>query len=598
MSIRTLTGIVVAFVALLIAQAVGGEPQGYDIVVANGRIVDGTGNPWFYGDIAIRGDRIAAVGKIKDEPARRRIDAKGMVIAPGFIDMLGQSEYNLLIDPRAESKVFQGITTEVTGEGGSIAPLNQYILKESAPFLNHFKLTVDWRTLGNYFRRLERRRSAINIATYVGATQVREFVLGSENRAPNAAELERMRKLVAQAMEDGAVGLSTSLVYAPAFYAKTEELIELARVAARYGGIYATHMRNESSSIMSALDEAIRIGREARIPVEIFHLKVAGKANWGKMAEVIAKIEEARAAGVDVTADQYPYIAGATSLSATVPPWAHEGGTKQLITRLKDPATREKIKREMRSPSDAWENFYLAAGGGDGIMIASVLNKELKKYEGMRVSEAARTMGRPDDLDALFEVLIGDNGQTGAIYFLMSEDDIKLAMKQPWLSVGVDHGAVATTGPLSEGRAHPRGYGSFPRILGRYVREQGVLSLEEAVRKMTSFPANRVGLADRGLLKPGFFADVVVFDPGRIIDLATFEDPGRLSRGVSFVLVNGQVVLDGGVQTKAFPGRPLRGPGYSIPEPAQQKAEPKKTKTPTKSRRNQPAKKRKPRSRE
>lgn len=573
----------------MIAQSVAGEPQGYDIVVSNGRIIDGTGNPWFYGDIAIRGDRIAAVGKVKNGSARRRIDARGMVIAPGFIDMLGQSEYNLLIDPRAESKVFQGITTEVTGEGGSIAPLNQYILRESAPFLNHFKLTVDWRTLGNYFRRLERSRSAINLATYVGATQVREYVLRNENRAPNAAELERMRKLVAQAMEDGAVGLSTSLVYAPAFYAKTEELIELAKVAARYGGIYATHMRNESNSIMAALDEAIRIGREARIPVEVFHLKVAGKANWGRMRDVINKIEDARAAGVDITADQYPYVAGATSLSATVPPWAHEGGTKQLIARLKDSATREKIKREMRSPSDAWENFYLGAGGGDGIMIAGVLNKELKRYQGMRVSEVARSLGKPDDLDALFELLIGDNGQTGAIYFLMSEDDVKLAVKQPWVSVGVDHGAVATTGPLSESLAHPRGYGSFPRILGRYVREQGVLSLEEAVRKMTSLPANRVGLAERGLLKPGYFADVVVFDPARIGDLATFEEPNRLATGVSYVLVNGQVVLDDGKQTKALPGRSLLGPGHvTLEPPAQQKAEPKKTRTTKKNRRNQP----------
>jgi dihydroorotase/N-acyl-D-amino-acid deacylase len=482
--------------------------------------------------------------------------------------MLGHSEVNLLIDPRAESKVFQGITTEVTGEGGSIGPINDYILKEMEPVIKKFNLTIDFRTIGEYFARLERTPPAINIATYVGATQVRQYVLGDEDRAPTAAELDEMRKLVAQAMEDGAVGLSTSLVYAPAFYAKTEELIELAKVASRYGGIYATHMRNESNAIMPAIDEALRIGREARIPVEIFHLKMAGKQNWGKMAEVIKKIEEARARGLDVTADQYPYVAGATALSASIPPWAHEGGTQKLIERLKDPATREKLKKEMRTPTSEWENFYLGAGAGEGILVARVLKEELMKYQGKRVSEVARMMNKADEIDALFDLVIADAGQTGAIYFLMSEDDVKLAMKQPWLSIGVDHGAVATTGPLSEGRAHPRGYGSFPRILGKYVRDERVITLEEAIRKMTSLAANRVGLAERGLLKPGYFADVVVFAHNLTSDISTFEDPNRLSTGMRFVLVNGQSVIDGGKQTMARPGRPLRGPGYKPPRPA------------------------------
>ena len=548
--------------AASLATALSGQTEGYDIIIMNGRVVDGTGNPWFYGDVAIRGDRIVKIGHIGTARARRRIEARGMIVAPGFIDMLGQSEMSLLIDPRAESKVFQGVTTEVTGEGGSAAPLNDYTLKESEPFLTHFKLTADWRTLGEYFARLERSHAAINLATYVGATQVRQYVLHDENRAPTPAELEQMKKLVADAMEDGAVGLSTSLVYAPAFYAKTEELIELAKVAASYGGVYATHMRNESNSIMPAIDEAIRIGTEANIPVEIFHLKMAGKPNWGKMSEVVTKIEAARARGVDITADQYPYVAGATSLGAAVPPWAHEGGTAKFIERLKDPMTREKLKLEMRAASDKWENFYLGAGGGEGILIASVLNRDLAQYEGKRINEIARMMNKSDELDALFDLLIADNAQTSMIVFLMSEGDVNLALRQPWVSVGTDHEAVALTGPLAEGKAHPRGYGSFPRILGRYVRDEHVITLEDSIRKMTSLAANRVHLTDRGLLKPGYFADVVVFNPQRIHDVATFEDPNRLSVGMRYVLVNGQVVISAGKQTTALPGRPLRGPGY------------------------------------
>ncbi len=550
----------------LLAPSPSAQVEAYDIIIMNGRIIDGTGNPWFYGDVAIRGDRIVRVGRVGPARARRRIDARGLIVAPGFIDMLGQSEVNLLIDPRAESKVFQGITTEVTGEGGSPAPMNDYILKELEPSLKHFNITADWRTLGEYFSRLERSHPAINLATYVGATQVRQYVLHDENRAPTAAELDQMRKLVAEAMEEGAVGISTSLVYAPAFYAKTEELIELAKVASRYGGVYASHMRNESNSIMSALDEAVRIGTEANIPVEIFHLKMAGKPNWGKMRDVIARIEAARARGLDITADQYPYVAGATSLGAAVPPWSHEGGTARFVERLKDPATREKLKQEMRAPSNTWENFYLGAGGGEGILISSVLNRELAKYEGKRINEVARMMGprdgKLDELDALFDLLIADNAQTSMIVFLMNEEDVKLALKQPWVSVGVDHGAVALSGPLAEGKAHPRGYGTFPRILGHYVRDEHVLSLEEAIRKMTSLAANRVHLVDRGLLKPDFAADIVVFDPQQIRDVATFEDPNRLSTGMQYVLVNGTPVVSAGNQTNALPGRPLRGPGY------------------------------------
>jgi len=530
----------------------------YDLIISSGRIVDGTGNPWFYGDVGIRGDRIRRIGDLRLAETKRRIDASGLIVAPGFIDMLGQSELNLLIDPRAESKLFQGITTEVTGEGGSAAPLNDYIVSQLEPMLKHFKLTADWRSLGEYFRRLERGRSAINLATYVGATQVRQCILHDDNRPPSASELDQMKDLVARAMQDGAVGVSSSLIYAPAFYAKTDELVALARVAAKYGGVYASHMRNEGNSEMQAIDEAITIGREAGIPVEIFHLKVAGKQNWGKMADVIKKIEDARVNGIDITADQYPYTAGATSLGASIPPWAHEGGTDQFIARLKDPATREKLKQEMRAASSQWENLYLGSGGGQGIRVPSVLNRSLSTYEGKRVSEIARMMGKTDEIDALMDLVIADRDQVGAIYFMMGEDDVQLAMKQPWVSVGTDFPATCTTGPLAEGNAHPRGFGSFPRILGHYVRDLKLMRLEDAIRKMTSLAANKVHLEGRGLLTPGAFADAVVFDEKQIIDAASYEDPNHLSLGMRYIVVNGQVEVDAGRQTSALAGRPLK----------------------------------------
>ncbi len=539
--------------------------QDYDLIIANGRVVDGAGNPWFYGDVAVRGDRIAAIGRLQDAKARRRIDAKGLVVAPGFIDMMGQSEWNLLIDPRAESKVFQGITTEVTGEGGSIAPLNDYQLDQQKEFIQHYKVTVDWRTLDQYFDRLKRTPPAINLATFVGAAQVRQYVLRDENRTPTPAELDEMRKLIDQAMRDGALGITTALIYPPGSYAKTEELIELAKVAGRHGGVYATHMRNEGDNILTALDEALRIGREANLPVEIFHIKAAGKRNWGSMAAILQKIEDARKQGLDVTADQYPYTAGSTALSSCIPPWAAEGGIDKLLARLKDPTTRRRLKEEMHKPYPDAENLYIGAGGGDGILIANVLDRSLEKYEGKRLSEVARMMSQPDELDALLDLVIADKGNTAAIYFMMSEDDVRLAMKQPWIGVCCDSEAHALTGPLAEGKPHPRCYGSFPRILGRYVREQGVLRLEDAIRKMTSRSASRVHLVDRGALRPGYFADIVVFDAAQIADVATFESPSQHSVGMQYVLINGQVVINEGKQTDARPGRGLRGPGYYSP---------------------------------
>lgn len=523
--------------------------------------MDGAGNPWFQADIGIQGDRIAAVGRLDGKTARRVLDARGLYVTPGFIDMLGQSEFNLLVDPQARSKIKQGITSEITGEGDSTAPVNARLAELAKPFFDHFHLKLDWQTLGQYFARLERQGMGINLGTYVGATQVRAYVLDSENRAPTPVELEQMKSLVEAAMRDGALGLSTALVYSPAFYARTEELIELARVAARYGGIYATHMRNESMEVLQALDEATRIGREAQIPVEIFHLKVAGKPNWGKMPAVVERIEQARASGVDITADQYPYIAGYTSLDASLPPWVHEGGREKMLARLKDPETRARIKQDVEAGPKGWENFYWLSGGASGVMVAGVLNPALLPLQGKTVSQIAAEP-KKEPLETLFDIIVEDNGQTGAIYFLMSEEDVRAALRQPWVSLGLDAGAVRTEGPLAESRPHPRAYGSAARWLARYVRDERLLALEQAVRKMTSLAAQRVNLTDRGMVKPGFFADLAVFDLARIRDPASFEDPARYAEGFRYVLVNGRLALDNGEFTGALGGRVLRGPGW------------------------------------
>jgi dihydroorotase/N-acyl-D-amino-acid deacylase len=548
---------------LLAGSLLAQQTPTYDVLIRNGRVVDGSGNPWFYADIGIIGDRIAFIGTAdKDVTAKKTVDAKGLVVAPGFIDMLGQSEVNLLIDKQALSKITQGVTTEVTGEGASIAPLNERLVNEAKPFTEHFHIELDWRTLDEYFNRLEKQGAGVNLATFVGATQVRQMVIGDDDRPPTADELKQMREMVDDAMSDGALGISTSLIYAPAFYAKTDELIELAKVAAAKGGAYATHMRNESDHENAAIDEALRIGKEANIPVEIFHLKVAGKQNWGKMKDVVAKIDAARAAGIDVTADQYPYPAGATSLGAAIPPKYHDGGTDKFVARLKDPAIRQQIKADLARTDDTdFEKLYLGSGGASGVLILGVLNPELKQYEGKTVAQVAQAQGK-DPVDALMDLVIADRDNVGAAYFMIGEEDIRTAMQQPWVSVGTDFGAVNTTGPLAESKAHPRAYGSFARILGKYVREEKVLRLEDAIRKFTSLAAQRVKLDNRGLLRPDYYADITIFDPATVADVATFEDPNRVSKGISYVLVNGVVEVDGGKVTGNVGGRPLRGPGY------------------------------------
>jgi N-acyl-D-amino-acid deacylase len=483
-------------------------------------------------------------------------------VAPGFIDMLGQSETTILVDPRLPSKIFQGITTEITGEGGSAAPLSDSIIANDRPGYEHYKVNPDWRTFRQYFARLEKQGMGINLASYVGATQVRRMVLGDADVRPTPEQLEKMKALVRDAMRDGAVGFSTSLMYAPAPYAKTEELIALASEASKFGGIYASHLRNESDSALDAIDEAVRIGREAHIPVEIWHFKTAGKANFGKMPDLVARVNKARAEGIDVEADTYAYTAWFNSMSAFIPAWAHDGGDAKLIERLKDPAMRARIRKDMETPSKDWDNEWDEITGPQDVMISVVQNPELKKFQGKGLSEVAQIMGK-DPIDTLFDFLIQDKAFTDCAVFGMSEPDVALALQQPWISVDNDSAGTSPEGILGEEHPHPRAYGTFPRILRKYVREEKKLKLEEAIRKFSSLPAQRMRLTDRGVLKQGMWADVVVFDPETVHDVATFDDPNRLSEGMEFVLINGVPVIESGKMTGALPGKVLRGPGYT-----------------------------------
>ena len=533
----------------------------FDIVITNGRIIDGTGSPWYSGDIGIRNGKIAFIGNLNAAPRARTIDARGMVVAPGFIDMLGQSEFTILVDPRLPSKIYQGITTEITGEGESIAPLNDAILRADLEQYHHYHIQADWQTFREYFSRLEKQRIGLNIASYVGATRVRRIVLGDNDVQPTPAQLEQMKELVGQAMRDGAVGVSTALEYAPAPYAKTEELIALAGEASKFGGIYATHMRNEGTGILPAIDEALRVGREGHIPVEIWHLKVGGKPSWGHMPEVVAKINAARAQGLDVTADTYAYTAWFNDFSAFIPAWAHDGGNAKLIERLKDPATRDRIRKDLLTPSDQWDNEWQEIPGPEAVLIGVVKNPQLLPLQGKTLAEIAKIWNK-DPMDALFDLLIEDHALTSVAVFGMSEPDVVLALQQPWASVDNDSSGASPDGILGQEHPHPRAYGTFPRILRKYVREENKLTLEDAIRKFSALPAQRMRLTDRGVLKAGLCADIVVFDPATIHDVATFENPNQLSQGMEYVLVNGVPVIDQSKMTGALPGKVLRGPGY------------------------------------
>ncbi|HTF22385.1 MAG TPA: D-aminoacylase [Candidatus Limnocylindria bacterium] len=537
------------------------QTRSFDIVITNGRIIDGTGSPWYSGDVGIRNGKIASIGDLSAAPRARTIDARGKVVAPGFIDMLGQSEYTILVDPRLPSKIYQGITTEITGEGESIAPLSDAILHADQEQYDHYHIHADWRTFREYFSRLEKQRIGINIASYVGATRVRRMVIGDNDAQPTPAQLEQMKELVRQAMRDGAVGTSTALEYAPAPYAKTEELITLAAEASRFGGIYATHMRNEGTGVLPAIDEALRIGREAHIPVEIWHLKTGGKPSWGRMPEVVAKIKAARAQGLDVSADTYAYTAWFNDFSAFIPAWAHDGGNAKLIERLKDPATRERIRKDMLTPSDLWDNEWQEIPGPEAVLIGVVHNPQLLPLQGKTLAEIAKIWNK-DPMDALFDLLIEDHALTSVAVFGMSEPDVALALEQPWVSVDNDSSGTSPDGILGQEHPHPRAYGTFPRILRKYVREEHKLTLEDAIRKFSALPAQRMRFADRGVLKAGMYADIVVFDPATIHDVATFDNPNQLSQGMEYVLVNGVPVVDQSKMTGALPGKVLRGPGY------------------------------------
>jgi len=542
----------VALVILFAASACVSVPKKIvpplDLKIINGRVVDGTGAPWFRADVGIRGDSIAAIGDLSEVPAAEVIDAGGNVIAPGFIDLLGQSERSVLVDPTIEGKVRQGVTTEVTGEGHSPGPISEAATKARAE-----RGDPTWSTLGDYMKVLEEKGTALNFAFFVGSSSVRDIVMGKVDRDPTPDELRRMEELVDQAMRDGAIGLSTSLIYVPAVFSKTPELIALAKVAAKYDGVYFTHVRNEADEIMSALDEAFEIGREAKIPVNIWHLKVGGRQNWGRMPSVVAKIAEQRTEGLDVAANVYPYIASSTGLSALAPNWALEGGYGAFLERLKDPATRARIADEIRA-----SGFYSRIDGPVGVLITQIPNPEFEKYQKKRLSEIA-TMMRLDPIEALLRIFEASPRSPSAIYFSMREDDLQAALRQPWVSVGSDSGAVPAA--WRGAGAHPRAYGTFPRIVGHYVRDEHLFSLEEAVRKITSQAASRAHILDRGILRPGLKADVIVFDPEKVRDLATFEEPHQFSVGISDVLVNGVPVLRAGEITGKLPGRVLRGAG-------------------------------------
>jgi dihydroorotase/N-acyl-D-amino-acid deacylase len=544
---------------LLWAQVPPSAP--FDVVITKGHIIDGTGSPWYSGDVGIRGGKIAAIGNLKDLPRNRTIDAEGQVVAPGFIDMLGQSELTILVDPRLPSKIYQGITTEITGEGGSAAPLNDAIVQADRAGYDHYRINPDWKTFREYFSRLKKQGMGINLASYVGATQIRRMVLGDDNKQPTPEQLEQMKNLVRQAMQDGTVGLSTALEYAPAPYAKTDELIALATEASKFGGIYATHMRNEGDAIIPAIDEALQIGSEANLPVEIWHLKVAGKENWGRMPEVVTKINAARGQGIDVSANTYAYTAWFNDMSAFIPPWAHDGGSAKLVERLKDPTMRARMRKDLMTPSKDWDNEWQEIPGPEAVQIGIVQNPELLPLQGKTLAEVAKIWNK-DPVDALFDLLIQDKASTGVAVFGMSEPDVALALEQPWVSIDNDSSGASPEGILGQEHPHPRAYGTFPRILRKYVREEKKLTLEDAIRKFSALPAQRMRLADRGVLKTGMWADIVVFDPATVHDVATFENPNQLSQGMEYVLINGVPVIDTAKMTGALPGKVLRGPRY------------------------------------
>ena len=544
---------------LFVTMSCASSPE-HDLIIRNGTIVDGTGAPGYVGDLAIDGDRIAAVGDLGDARGVTEVDARGMAVAPGFINMLSWAGDALIEDGRSQGDIRQGVTLEVFGEGSSGGPLNDEMKELEVASQGDIRFDVEWTTLGEYLEFLADKGISPNVASFVGATTVRIHEVGFEDRPPTDEELDRMRDLVRQGMEEGALGVGSSLIYAPAFYAQTDELIELSKVAAEYGGMYISHMRSEGNALLESVDELLTIAREAGIKAEIYHLKAGGQSNWGKLEEVIGKVETARAEGLEITADMYAYTAGSTGLDAAMPPWVQEGGYEAWAERLQDPATRDRVRREMTRPTDEWENLMLAAGG-EGTLLVGFRNAELREYTGKTLAEVAELRGTSIP-DTAMDLVVEDASRVQVVYFLMSEDNVRRQIALPWVSFCSDAGSYATEGVFLNTSTHPRAYGNFARLLGRYVRDQQVMSLEEAVRKLTSLPAGNLRIQDRGQLAPGYFADLVVFDPGTIQDHATYEAPHQYATGVIHVWVNGTQVLRDGDHTGATPGRVVRGPGW------------------------------------
>ena len=555
------------YLALLIAMALpwavaGQTPvsENFDVLIKDGTVYDGTGRAPRRADIAIKGDHIVAIGNLRSARAQSVIDARGLAVAPGFINMLSWSTESLIVDGRSQGEVRQGVTTQIMGEGWSMGPLNDRLKKQMVAEQDDIKFDIEWTTLAEYLRYLEKRGVSQNVASYVGATTIRQYVLGEADVQPTPAQLQEMRELVRQAMEEGALGVGSSLIYAPAFYARTEELIELCKVAARYKGKYISHMRSEGNEWVEAVEELIRISREAGLPAEIYHIKAAGRQNWDKVDRVLALVNAARRSGLKITADMYMYPAGATGLNASLPPWTMDGGYEALFKRLEDPATRQKIAAEVSAPSNKWENLYLAAGSPERILLVGFKSEKLKPLTGKTLSEVAKMRGK-DPIETILDLILEDRSRVGTVYFLMDEENLKKELRQPWVSLGSDAASMAPEGVFLKSSTHPRAYGNFARLLGKYVREEKVISLTEAVRRLTGLPATNLGLDRRGFLKTGMFADVVVFDPATIADRATFENPHQYAIGVKHVFVNGVQVLKDGEHTGAKPGRALWGPG-------------------------------------
>ena len=534
--------------------------KNFDVIIRGGTVYDGSGGAPIKADVGIVGDRVAAVGDLRNAEAGRVVDATGMAVSPGFINMLSWSTESLIVDPRSLGELKQGVTTQIMGEGESMGPLNDRTRKLMIDEQGDLKYDIPWTTLSEYLKYLEKKGVSQNVASFLGATTVRRYVIGDEDKPPTPAQLDEMRAIVRREMRAGALGIGTSLIYPPAFYAKTDELIAMCKVASEYKGKYISHMRSEGNQLIEAVNELLRISREANIPGEIYHLKAAGHDNWPKMDQVLKRVEDARAHGMKITADMYTYPAGSTGLDAALPPWSEDGGFQALIKRIQDPGTRQKILSEMRTPTDKWENLYLATGSPDKVLLVGFKSDKLKPLTGKTVGEVARIRGT-DPENTILDLLVEDQSRIGTVYFLMSEDNIEKQIKYPWVSFGSDASSMAPEGIFLKSSTHPRAYGNFARLLGKYVRDEKIISLQEAVRRLSGLPATNLGLKDRGFLKQGYFADVVIFDPATIADKATFDQPHQFAVGVRDVFVNGIQVLSNGSHTGKFSGRALWGPG-------------------------------------